>query len=185
MMFDNCSEAVRFFCQVLDQRGMPIAEMQKKSVNAGFGRMLKQDVIRTTTGEMFYIICRPRGRWYPKSTEKVSEFARPLDERLKFMIATFGREDGSISGLNEDSLLWLLERAGQGLRSYLVTIFPKSGEILWCSAQEAYDIVMRYGALPQMSRKGLEGQTMCSVPTGWMKPWMDLKVAAPSISEYK
>jgi len=157
--------------------------MEKKSANAGFGRILKQDVIRTKTGEIFYIICRPRGRWYPKSTKKVSDFARPLDERLKFMIATFGREDRSISGLNEDSLLWLLELSGQGLRSYLVTIFPATGEILWCSAQEAYDIVMRYGVLPQMSRKGLDGQTMCSVPTGWMKQWLDLKTAGPSILE--
>lgn len=181
MRFDSCADAVMFFCQLLEKRGMPIETKEKREANAGFGRILRQDVIRTRTGEMFYIICRPRGRWYPKPTEEVSKFARPLDERLKFMITTFGKEDASISGLNEDSLLWLLGLAGEGLRAYLITLFPSTGEILWCSAQDAYDMVMRYGVLPQLSRKGLEGQTMCSVPTGWMKPWTEVKMAPPEV----
>ena len=160
---------------------MPIVKREKREANAGHGRILKQDVITTETGEIFYIICRPKGRWFPKPTEKVSEFARPLDERLKYVINVFGQGDDSISGLNEDSLIWLLQRADEGLRAYLVTIFPPTGEILWCSAQDAYDLVMRYGILPQHSRKGLEGQTMCSVPTGLMKKWMDLNVSFPEV----
>ena len=183
MNFNNCAEAVKYFCQLLYERGMPVEAMEKREANAGFGRILKQDVIRTSTGEIFYIICRPRGRWYPKPTEEVSKFARSLDERLKFMISTFGKDDGSISGLNEDSLLWLLGLANEGLRAYLITIFPSTGEMFWCSAQEAYDIVMRYGVLPQYSRKGLEGQTMFSVPTGWMKQWISINAAPPGVTK--
>jgi hypothetical protein len=181
MTYNNCAEAVKYFCHLLQERGMPVESIEKRVANAGFGRVLKQDVIRTSTGEIFYVICRPRGRWYPKPSEKVSKLARSLDERLKFMILTFGKSDDSISGLNEDSLLWLLGLASEGLRAYLITIFPKTGEMLWCSAQEAYDIVMRYGVLPQYSLKGLEGQTMCSVPTGWMKEWISINAAPPEV----
>lgn len=177
--FDNCSTALSFFCQMLQQRGMPLEKIEKHAANAGHGRILNQDVVYTKTGEVFYIICRPKGRWIPKDSSQVSDMAKPLDSRLKHMIKLFGNEDKSISGLNEDSLIWLLELVEIGRQGYLVTIFPKTGEFLWCSAEEAYAMVMRYGSLPQLSLKGLAGQTMCSIPTGWMKPFSRLRIGPP------
>src|SRR5690606_19014050 len=122
-----------------------------------------------STKEVYHIKCRPRGRWIPKDSSKVSEFGKELDERYKYMIRVFGNGDPSISGLNEDTMLDLLELEQQGYTPYLVTIFPQTGEVLWCHAYEAYNMIMRHGSLPQHSFQGMEGSTYCSIPTGWMK----------------
>lgn len=179
--FDNCSDAVAAFCLMLAERGMRVTQRLKVRAYAGAGRWVNEDRIVTDSLEVYHIKCRPRGRWIPKESSQVSEFGRALDERYKFVIRTFGNQDPSISGVNEDTIIDLLEMEDKGYRAYLVTIYPQTGEVLWCHAFEAYDLVMRYGTLPQQSFQGMEGMTFCSIPTGWMKKWQDVLVAPPEV----
>lgn len=181
--FDNCQEAVDFFCNELVQREMTIDKRLKIKAYAGGGHYVFEDRIVTKSREVYHIKCRPKGRWIPKDSSRVSDFGKELDERYKFLIRTFGNGDLSISGVNEDTIIDLLEMESQGYTPYLVTIFPQTGEILWCHAYEAYDMVMRYGTLPQQSLKGMEGMTFCSIPTGWMKKWTGVIVAFPVLGE--
>ena len=181
--FANCSEAVDYFCRELIHRGMEIDGRLKIKAYAGNGRYVFEDRIVTKSREVYHIKCRPRGRWFPKDSSRVSDFGKELDERYKFLIRTFGNEDRSISGVNEDTILDLLEMESQGYTPYLVTIFPRTGEILWCHAYEAYDMVMRYGTLPQTSFQGMSGMTFCSIPTGWMKSWRGVTVAPPMVEQ--
>jgi len=183
--FDSCQEAVDFLCKELVQRGMLIDKRLKIKAYAGSGRYVFEDRILTKSREVYHIKCRPRGRWIPKDSSKVTNFGKELDDRYKYLIRIFGKGDLSISGVNEDTILDLLEMESQGYTPYLVTIFPQTGEILWCHAYEAYDMVMRYGTLPQQSFQGMEGMTFCSIPTGWMKKWEGLESAFPTlVAEY-
>lgn len=179
-VYENCSDAVLGFIHKLNQRGMVIAEKRKVAVTDR-GRTLYEDRVFTTTQEVYHIKCRPRGRWIPKDSGKMSEFGKELDERYKYLIRVFGNGDPSLSGLNEDTMISLLELEAQGYTPYLVTVFPQTGEILWCHAYEAYDMIMRYGTLPQVSFQGMSGMTLCSIPTGWMKKWDEIIVAPPTI----
>jgi len=179
--FDSSDDAVNDFIAQLRSRGLVIAEKRKRKAHSGQGKFINMDEVVTTTREVYLIKCRLQGRWIPKDSSKVSEFGKELDERFKFIVRTFGNGDPSISGLNEDTILDLVDLETQGYTCYLVTIFPKSGEIFWCHAFEAYDLVMRYGALPQHSFQGLSGQTFCSIPTGWMKKWDEVIVAPPAV----
>ncbi len=179
--FESCTDAVSGFCADLVKRGFVIAQQLKVKANLGRGRYLYEDRIITTTKEIYHIKCRPKGRWIPKDSSQVSSFGKELDERYKHLIRTFGNGDPSISGISEDRILDLLEMEAEGYKPYLVTIFPRTGEVLWCHVSEAYDMVMRYGTLPQFSFQGVEGMTFCSIPTGWMKKWGEVIVAPPTM----
>jgi len=178
--YENCGDAVSGFIQKLNQRGIVISEKRKIAVTDR-GRTLHEDRVFTTTQEVYHIKCRPRGRWIPKDSNQMSELGKELDERYKYLIRVFGNGDRSLSGLNEDTMISLLELEAQGYTPYLVTVFPQSGEILWCHAYEAYDMIMRYGTLPQISFQGMDGMTLCSIPTGWMKKWDEVIVAPPAV----
>ena len=180
--YSNCQDAVQAFCSELTRRGLVIAKREKVKANLGRGRFLYEDRIITATKEVYHIKCRPRGRWIPKDSSQISEVGRELDERYKYLIRVFGNGDPSISGFSEDRILDLLEMENQGYTTYLVTLFPKTGEVLWCHAYEAYDMVMRYGTLPQLSFQGIEGMTFCSIPTGWMKKWQEVVFEPPSVA---
>jgi hypothetical protein len=181
--FSSSGEAVDYFVQELMARGFEIETKDKVKAYTSHGKYIYMDRVITASKEVYLIKCRMQGRWIPKDSKDVSDFGKMMDERYKFMIRTFGNGDPSISGVNEDTILELLQMEEQDYTPYLVTIFPKTGEILWCHVRDAYNMVMRYGALPQTSFQGLTGQTFCSIPTGWMKPWGELKVSPPLVIE--
>jgi hypothetical protein len=179
-IYENCGDAVLGFIEKLNQRGITVSDRKKVPVYDR-GRTIYEDRVFTMTKEVYHIKCRPKGRWYPKNSDEMSELGKELDERYKFLIRVFGNGDGSLSGLNEDTMIDLLELEAQGYTPYLVTVFPKTGEILWCHAYQAYDMIMRYGTLPQISFQGMSGMTLSSIPTGWMKKWEDVIVAPPTV----
>jgi hypothetical protein len=181
--YNNCTEAVLAFSQLLEQRGLHLSRKEKVKAYAGDGRYVNEDRIFTTTNEVYHIKCRPRGRWIPKDSTSVSPLGKELDLRYKFLIGIFGAGDPSLSGLNEDTMIDLLLLEEGGHTPYLVTIFPQTAEFLWCHAFEAYNLIMRYGTLPQMSFQGMHGMTLCSIPTGWMKKWARPLVGYPTISK--
>jgi hypothetical protein len=177
--YSTCEEAVNTFKGHLLSRGIEIAMTEKVKAYAGNGKYVFEDRIYTSSREIYHIKCRPRGRWIPKSSDQVSAMGKALDERYKFIIKNFGKGDPSISGVNEDTMLDILESEAKGYIGYLVTIYPQTGEILWCRVNDAYEFIMTYGTLPQFSFQGMQGMTFCSLPTGWMKKWNALLISYP------
>jgi len=181
--YTNCSDAVAGFIHELEERGLNVVRKEKVKAYAGSGRYVNEDRIFTRTDEVYHIKCRPRGRWIPKDSSRISSLGKELDARYKFLIRVFGSGDPSLSGLNEDTMLDLLELESQGYKPFLVTIFPQTGEFLWCHAFEAYNMIMRYGTLPQLSFQGMQGMTLCSIATGWMKHWSKPIAGFPEVNE--
>lgn len=176
--FDDSQEALQYFLQALSRRGIEVKEVKTIRVSAGQGRYVYQKQVWTKTKEIYHVKFWSK-RWIPKKSSQVSEFARPLDERLKFAIRRFGSGDVSASGLNEDTLLDLLDSAAEGYEAFLVTIY-KSGEVLWCRADDLYGFVTRHGLIPQFSET--YGEPFCWVPTGWLKTFQDPLSAPPGVA---
>ena len=129
------------------------------------------------TREIFHIK-HWNNKWIPKDSANVSTFAKPLDERLKFCINLYGKGDPSASGLNEGTILDLLELEDKGYDTFLVTTYT-SGEIYWCKTSELHHFAAMHGLIPQYSRT--YGEPFCWIPTGWLKPISALISAPPEV----
>ena len=164
-IFSSSEEALKFFQNYLAQSGTSVAEVKTIPTTAGRGRTVYQKQIWTQTREIFHVKHWTQ-KWIPKDSSEVSEFAKPLDEKLKYAIRQFGRGDLSASGLNEGTMLDLLAHQEEGRESFLVTTYS-SGDILWCRVDEMYLFATRYGLIPQYSRT--YGEPFCWIPTGWFK----------------
>lgn len=175
--FESSDGALRWFVDALRQRGIELEQTKTIKVNAGQGKYVYQKQIWTKSREIYHIKFWSK-RWIPKDSSKVSAFARPLDERLKFAIRTFGNGDLSASGLNEDTLLELIALNSEGYETFLVTQY-KEGDVLWCRADDLYGFVTRHGLLPQVSQT--YGGPFCWVPTGWLKPFENLLSSPPRV----
>jgi len=176
--FESSQAAIVYFLELLSQRGIRIIETKNIRVSAGRGRFVYQQQIWTETGEIFHVKYWNK-RWTPKPSEKVSDFAKPLDERIKYAIKTFGEQDDSASGLNESTLLELLDLSEKGHKTFLITIY-RTGEILWCRVDELYYFATQHGLIPQFSQT--YGEPFCWVPTGWLKEFENVIRNYPELS---
>jgi hypothetical protein len=175
--FHTSSEALTYFKKYISDRGMTIVEEKSIPTSAGRGRTVYQKQLWIATREIFHIK-HWNNKWVPKDSSKVSEFAKPLDERLKYCIRYYGEGDLSASGINEGTLLDLLEIEDRGYDTYLVTTY-KSGEVLWCKTSDLNKFAAMHGLIPQYSQT--YGEPFCWIPTGWLKPINVLVAAFPEV----
>jgi len=173
--FENSDAALSFFQECLRNRGIVISEVKTIKVSISQGKFVYQKQIWTQNNEIYHVKYWTK-RWLPKDSSKVSDFAKPLDEKLKMSIKLFGNGDNSASGLNENTLLDLLELSKKGYQTYLITIY-QTGEILWCRAEELYYFSSRFGLIPQFS--STYGEPFCWIPTGWLKNFEEVVINYP------
>jgi len=171
--FDSSAGALTYLKQYLKEREMTVIEEKTVPTKAGRGTVYQKQ-LWTATREIFHIKHWSK-KWVPKESSNVSEFAKPLDERLKYAIKLYGKGDPSASGINEGTLMNLLEIEGSGFETYLVTTYS-SGDVLWCKVAELYNFASMYGLIPQFSMT--YGEPFCWIPTGWLKP-LSMVVAGP------
>lgn len=175
--FNDSSEALNYFLGQLKQRGISITEVRDIRVSAGRGKFVTQQQIWTDSKEIYHVKYWTQ-KWYPKDSSRVSEFAKPLDDRLKYAISRFGNGDTSASGLNESTLFDLLALGDQGYQTFLLTMF-QNGEIYLCRAEELYNFATKYGLTPQYSNT--YGEPFIWIPTGWFKTFHQLVTAPPEV----
>ena len=171
------------FIRRLHERDIAVDRHDKVPARSPKGYIVREDRLFTTTGEVFHVKIRTQGRWIPKARSQVGAAGQPLAERYEFVIGAFGQDDASLSGLNEDTVLQLLDLEEQGYRPFLVTIFPTEGEVRWLPIDELYGFVIAYGTLPQKSFQGNDEQTFVSFPTGLMHAWDGLVIGPPAVAE--
>lgn len=176
-MFDNSDHALRWFCDQLEQRQFTINEVRTIKVNTTNGRFVNQKQIWTIEGEVFHLKYWTQ-KWVPLQDNKIYDFAKPWNDRLKYTIKTFGHGDISASGLNESTLIDLLEISNQGSFVHLVTIYS-NGEVLWCNVRDLYDFATEFALIPEYSQN--YGEAFCWIPTGWLKRMESLVEAVPAI----
>ena len=175
--FNSSAGALFYFKKYLNDRGMTVIEEKTVPATAGRGRMVYQKQLWMATREVFHIKHWNK-KWIPKESGNVSNFAKPLDERLKYAIRLFGKADPSASGINEGTLIDLLEIEDGGYETFLVTTY-NSGEVLWCKASVLHNFAAMHGLIPQYSRT--YGEPFCWIPTGWLKPISSLVAAPPEV----
>lgn len=175
--FESSDAALAYFLECLSRRGIVVKEVKTIKVSTSNGRFVYQKQVWTQNNDVYHVKYWTN-RWIPKDSSRVSDFAKPLDEKIKTAIKTFGNGDLSASGINEDTLLDLLDISQKGYQTYLITIY-QSGEILWCRAEELYYFCTRYGLIPQFSHT--YGEPFCWVPTGWLKNFEDVLVNWPTL----
>lgn len=169
----DSSEATQRFLLALQQRGIQYSSPQK--VSTGDPGFYHQRIL-TNSGELYHLKFT-KSPYKPKPTEKVSEFAKELDEKLKHSIRVFGRGEETLIGINENIVLDLVELTTQGHLAYFVTVVG-DGRILWCEIERFYNFVMRYDTFFKFARANVP-QAM--VPTGWLLPWGELIVRPPTV----
>ncbi|HOD03932.1 MAG TPA: hypothetical protein PKH92_02700 [Anaerolineaceae bacterium] len=175
--FENSDDALCWFLESLRQRSIEPDQIKTIKVSAGQGKYVYQKQIWTKSREIYHIKFWSE-RWIPKASSRVSEFARPLDECLKFAIRCFGNGDPSASGLNESTLLELITLNSEGYETFLITQY-KAGDVLWCRVDDLYGFVTQHGLLPQFSQT--YGEPFCWIPTGWLKSFHSLISAFPEV----
>lgn len=162
MIITNASEALNHFKESLLARGMVIAEVRKTPTGDGFFH----PQIITTTGELYHLKFTKRP-YKPKDSDRVSAGARELDEKLKHSIRIFGAGDDTLVGVNDEVILRLIEASIDMASVYFVTVIG-DGRVLWRSAVDFYNFVMRYDTFFKFARQNVP-QAM--VPTGWLYKW--------------
>lgn len=175
--FSNSSDALNTLKEILYERGMKLSEEKTIAVSTGKGGTVYQKQLWMETREVYHVK-HWNQKWIPKDSTLVSDFAKPLDERLKFCINKFGNGDLSASGINEGTLIDLLENEMKGYETFLVTTYT-SGEIYWCRTIDLYIFASIYGLIPQYSSS--YGEPFCWVPTGWFLTLDQLKKSPPEV----
>ena len=162
MIISNAAEALNYFKESLLAREMAIADVRKAPTGDGFFH----PQIITTSGELYHLKFTKQP-YRPKESHRVSPGARELDEKLKHSIRIFGAGDNTLVGVNDKVILGLIEASISMATVYFVTVIG-DGRILWRSALEFYNFVMRYDTFFKFARQNVP-QAM--VPTGWLQKW--------------
>ena len=162
MIISNASEALTYFKKGLLAREMAITDIRKAPTGDGF---FHQQII-TTSGELYHLKFTKRP-YRPKDSHRVSYGARELDEKLKHSIRIFGAGDNTLIGVNDEVILGLMGASIPMVTAYFVTVIG-DGRVLWRSAVEFYNFVMRYDTFFKFARQNVP-QAM--VPTGWLQKW--------------
>lgn len=178
--FLGSADALAWFRKSLQERNMTIISESKVATKSGKGRFVYPIRIDTDSREV-YIVKYWNKKWQP--SDKISQFARDLDERYRYTIRTFGRDDLSATSMNADLLIRLIELDEKGFNCFTVTIYA-SGEVLFCSAREMYEFATRYGTLQQFtSDPSLQDALSLRVPSGWLKKWTEVKSGPPALGD--
>jgi hypothetical protein len=172
MIITNASEALNHFQASLSAREMVISDTRKAPTGDGFFH----PQIITDSGELYHLKFTKQP-YRPKDSDRVSAGARELDEKLKHAIRIFGGGDDTLVGVNDEVILGLLEASISMASVYFVTVIG-DGRVLWRSAVEFYNFVMRYDTFFKFARQNVP-QAM--VPTGWLKKWDLPKTGAGKI----
>lgn len=171
----NSTDALRRFLRALRERNIEHHDpYQTPTGDPGFFHYR----IETTTEELYHLKFT-KVPYRPKPTEKVSLFARELDEKLKYAIRVFGQGEDTLVGINENLILELLEISRQGKSVYFLTVIG-DGRILWRGIEDFYNFVMRHDTFFKFARANVP-QAM--VPTGWLIPWVEAVSKPPTIVE--
>lgn len=102
--------------------------------------------------------------------------ARELHLKLHYAIGAFQyrslnklnkSETGTMVGIDEDLLLFLMNKQKLGYNSYIITILAK-GIALWISGADFYSFTMRYDTFIKFPKSGTP---VCYVPTGYFLRW--------------
>ncbi len=175
--FHSSEDALRSFVASLSAKAISVSKVKTIKVSSKRG-FVYQKQIWTQSREIYHVKYWSK-RWIPLDRSKVYDFAQPWNERLKYVLDSYGNGDPSVSGINESTLVDLLGLRKDGYEAFLITIY-QTGEILWCRVDELYDFVTQYSLIPEYSRN--YGEPFCWVPTGWMREWADVLVAPPALS---
>ena len=162
MIINNASEALNHFKESLLAREMVIASIRRAPTGDGFFH----PQIITKSGELYHLKFTKKP-YRPKDSDRVSAGARELDEKLKHSIRIFGAGDNTLIGVNDEVILRLIEASISVASVYFVTVIG-DGRVLWRSAVEFYNFVMRHDTFFKFARQNVP-QAM--VPTGWLQKW--------------
>ena len=161
-MISNIKEAAVLLRKKLSQRGIEVKSIEDLSPLGKYGNAR----LYTQNGDVYHLKYT-KSAYKPKDSDRVSEAAKELDEKLKFAIKTFGKEWDTLNGIDEDLLLHLVELARNGVACFFVTILSDE-TVLWCRADEFYLFVMRYDTFFKFPKTNVP---VCEVPMGWLLGW--------------
>lgn len=172
----SLDDAVRVFRESLLQRGVSVARVEAR-VKPGNSRLF------TPNFDVYHL--KFTNKPFTPDKDKKGP-ARELHLKLQHAIQTFeyrssalldNDEQGTMVGIDEDLILYLLELSQQGQRTYVVTLLRR-GIILWVEALDFYNFVMRHDTFIKYPNSGVP---VCYVPTGYMLLWAEPKIAPPTV----
>jgi len=168
----NLREAISLLRNRLEERGFTIQKVEDLSQSGKFGNAR----LFTTTNEIYHLKYTKTG-YLPKDSVRVSEGAKELDQKLKFTIRTFGNGDLTINGIDEDLLIYMIEKTSLDQKECFFTTVLQNGTVLWCRAMDFYNFVMRYDTFFKFPKSNVP---VCEVPMGWLLKWENPLIAYPT-----
>lgn len=177
----NLTEATRFIQHELASRGKEETRTEKVIADRTDQFPIYHTRIWTLDGpatELFHVKFAKQG-YRLKPTDKLSERAKELDEKLRHAIREFGQGNEELNGLNEDVIYELLDYTQQDIDVFFLTVM-QDGVVYSCSILDFYQFVMRYDTFFKFPKSRVP---VCEVPIGWMKKWANVSVAFPSLAD--
>ena len=174
-MISTITDAERLIASLLNQRGVTIESIESR-VKPGNSRLF------TNKGEVYHVKFT-KVPFRPDADKQGA--ARELHLKLQFAMKTFEyrsadvlqpEERGTMVGIDEDLLLALCQLASGGKQAYVTTVLERE-VVLWISADEFYNFVMRYDTFMKFPRSGVP---VCYAPTGYFLTWSGPKAAVPT-----
>ncbi|CAG1011500.1 hypothetical protein ANRL4_04426 [Anaerolineae bacterium] len=172
----NLDDAVRVFRESLLERHIEVAQVEAR-VKPGNTRLF------TKNHDVYHL--KFTNKPFTPDKDKQGP-ARDLHLKLQHAIQTFeyrssalleADEHGTMVGIDEDLILYLVDLSQQGKRTFVVTLLRR-GLILWVEALDFYNFVMRHDTFIKFPTSGVP---VCYVPTGYMLQWAKPRVALPHV----
>jgi len=181
--FETLNETVACIQQSLRDRDSEVLDNEKVQVDLSrYGRPIYHTRLRTQNA--YYQVKFQRQEHMPLANNQVRT-ALAENERLKYAIGSFGGDNPTDIGVNQNVLFELMElEERSGLQTYLLNAVGDSrvhghSIIYWSRVLDFYEFAMRWSTVIYDSTA--YGGTVFLVPTGWMKIWEEPLRAFPSL----